>query len=593
MTFLPIVERELRVASRKRFTYWTRITTALLTLMIFAAVQMIAMTAGQFMPIQAGQIQFSILKWMGFVFACGIGVFLTSDSLSEEKREGTLGLLFLTDLRGYDVVLGKLMSQFLRAFYGLLAAFPIMGLSLLTGGLTVAEFWRGILVICNTVWLSLSIGLFVSVLSRDSTKAMNGAVLMTIFVLGGLPLLDLCIARWDPALFQPWASLGSPVWLFTQSGAWRSPYYWPSLGIQHLLAWVLLGLTCLRAPRTWQEKSASGSAGSTISQRWRFGSPKVRLALRRKLLERDPVRWLSVRDRWLPRLLLGATLVVVTIFGLGLTHRVDSLPLVLFSSFQAIFTYALILWVASHACRFFVDAMRNGALELLLVTPLNPSQIVRGQWLGLCRTFALPVVLVVLMQLASGIANYLQMSQSMRAASARGGSFSVSIDPAVMGLVGTLTGSAELVGGLAAMAWFGMWMGLTNRKHSIAILKTICFVGILPSMAITFAYGMIMMTLMFAQVPFWMGMIVQCAMVLTKDGFFIVWSHRKLSSGFRDAVARAGMGTIYRTLPIPLQAPPPVPRGVAAVAAPVGAVPPAVSAPPVLPVTRERVEGSG
>ena len=29
----------------------------------------------------------------------------TADSLSAEKREGTLGLLFLTDLRGYDVVL--------------------------------------------------------------------------------------------------------------------------------------------------------------------------------------------------------------------------------------------------------------------------------------------------------------------------------------------------------------------------------------------------------------------------------------------------------------------------------------------------------
>ena len=42
----------------------------------------------------------------------------TADCLSEEKREGTLGLLFLTDLTGYDVVLGKLSATSVNAFYG-------------------------------------------------------------------------------------------------------------------------------------------------------------------------------------------------------------------------------------------------------------------------------------------------------------------------------------------------------------------------------------------------------------------------------------------------------------------------------------------
>ena len=32
---------------------------------------------------------------------------MTADCLSEEKREGTLGLLFLTDLRGYDIVVSS------------------------------------------------------------------------------------------------------------------------------------------------------------------------------------------------------------------------------------------------------------------------------------------------------------------------------------------------------------------------------------------------------------------------------------------------------------------------------------------------------
>ena len=47
------------------------------------------------------------------VFYCLLsGVWFTADCLSEEKREGTLGLLFLTDLKGYDVVFGKLVATF-------------------------------------------------------------------------------------------------------------------------------------------------------------------------------------------------------------------------------------------------------------------------------------------------------------------------------------------------------------------------------------------------------------------------------------------------------------------------------------------------
>ena len=50
---------------------------------------------------------FTVLNAIAFIFCLLAGVFLTADCLSEEKREGTLGLLFLTSLKGYDVVLGK------------------------------------------------------------------------------------------------------------------------------------------------------------------------------------------------------------------------------------------------------------------------------------------------------------------------------------------------------------------------------------------------------------------------------------------------------------------------------------------------------
>jgi hypothetical protein len=57
-------------------------------------------------PAQAGASLFVTLSNIAFMACLAAGALLTADCISEEKREGTLGLLFLTDLRGRDVVFG-------------------------------------------------------------------------------------------------------------------------------------------------------------------------------------------------------------------------------------------------------------------------------------------------------------------------------------------------------------------------------------------------------------------------------------------------------------------------------------------------------
>src|ERR1700728_713159 len=126
MTFLPIADRELRVSSRRHFTYWSRVIAAGFIMLVFGMLMLGTISISPAMGLSVGQMAFSTLKWLAFLFACSAGIFLTSDSISEEKREGTLGLLFLTDLHGYDIVFGKLISQSLLAFYCLVAAFPIL-----------------------------------------------------------------------------------------------------------------------------------------------------------------------------------------------------------------------------------------------------------------------------------------------------------------------------------------------------------------------------------------------------------------------------------------------------------------------------------
>jgi ABC-type transport system involved in cytochrome c biogenesis permease component len=553
MRFLPIVERELRVAARRRFTYWIRLVAALLALLIFGGFQIIAeLSKGMFF--NAGQVQFSILKWLCFASACAAGLFLTADSLSEEKRDGTLGLLFLTDLRGHDVVLGKLFSNSVRSVYALLATFPILGLTLLSGGVSGGEFWRILLIICNTLFLSLSAGLLVSSVSRDSMKAMNGALLVIVIMLAGLPLADLGLAGWDPSKFAPKLSLASPVWLFSMADGVYPRNYWVSLGIQHALGWLFLALSSVCAPHAWQEKAGNANASrSSLAYRWRFGGQRFRAALRRKLLDQEPVLWLAMRDRWLPRLTWIITGLGLAWLGASFVHSGDFKPLQTAFYLQKIFAILLELWVAAQASRFFVEAVRNGAVELLLVTSAGPDRIVRSQWRAVWRTFIVPALLLVAVQLAAGTVIFLQMHKSFAGApGARGFNY------AWYQAAGTAADVAGFVGNLIAVAWFGMWMGLTTRKHSLAVLKSICFVLLLPWLGLIFIQGIFMGIFAFAKGPFWLTPLLVGGICLVKDLFFILWSRRRLLTQFRDTVSLKGFApTMAFVAAPPVIVPPP------------------------------------
>ena len=79
---------------------------------------------------------------------------LAADSISREKREGTLDLLLLTDLRALDVVVGKLTAKLVLCFYALLAIVPTLGVSTLIGGTSAGQCARLFLVWMNALFFS-------------------------------------------------------------------------------------------------------------------------------------------------------------------------------------------------------------------------------------------------------------------------------------------------------------------------------------------------------------------------------------------------------------------------------------------------------
>ena len=264
MTFLPIVERELIEASRRRGTYWIRLLSAAVGLGLGAMVLLIMREAP---AAELGISLFRALAAVAYLYCLFVGVFRTADCLSEEKREGTLGLLFLTDLKGYDIVLGKLAATSLNAFYGIFALFPVMAIPLLLGGVTLGEFWRVVMVSMNLLAFSLAVGMFCSSISRDERRAMVVAFLIVLFFAAGVPLVaKLCegwrlTRSWAPSVFISSPSYAAfMAFAATLKPGTGSNYFYASVLFTHALSWVLVGASSLIVPRTWQDKPHSAAS---------------------------------------------------------------------------------------------------------------------------------------------------------------------------------------------------------------------------------------------------------------------------------------------------------------------------------------------
>jgi hypothetical protein len=170
-------------------------------------------------------------------------------------------------------------------------------------------------------------------------------------------------------------------------------------------------------------------------------------------------------------------------------------------------------FVAMQACRFFAEARRSGALELLLCTPLTSREIIHGQWQVLKRLFLWPIVTLVVVQLAFVVPYVIsikslfgQAAQTLPA-SAPGAAY-VSYMVYLAGLLPICNNILKLVLDFYALGWIGMWLALTIKKPNLAVAFTVLFVLVLPSF-------------------------VFCVPDFLIDIGFIIWARIKLRQDFR------------------------------------------------------------
>ena len=414
-TMWPVLQRELRELARQPAAYWLRVLAAVALMVPLALAWTTDVNAGR----SGGRGYFMGLHRLLLAGIWIVGPVLTADCLSRERREGTLGLLFLTPLRPFQVIIGKTCVQALRGLIFLLAASPVLVIPVVLGGVVWWDAVRMFLLELAALGLALVTGLLASCMTESWWRArilalllaLGGAVVFVgLYVTLTVPLSTI-LAGGDRSGWDVW--LGAAENLMIRQGLilnlgfrglWMDtllgPAGWPAVR-SALMIWVAswslvavaVGIASIMLARSWQGNPPS--IRRVRIARWftevRVGESWWRRRQSR-ILESNPILWLQSRT-WSTRVggwvLLGMALSVA---GLALEA-----PRGTVEGYYFLGHLMLLGGVAFAAAASFRIERESGALELWLVTPLTPTSIVRGRILGLARRFLWPTLILWLL----------------------------------------------------------------------------------------------------------------------------------------------------------------------------------------------------
>jgi ABC-type transport system involved in multi-copper enzyme maturation permease subunit len=395
-----------------------------------------------------GLLLFQIVAFVELTLLVFFAALVAVSTITLEKDRRTFLLLLLTDLRDYEIVLGKLVGSLLQIGTLVAATVPFLALLLLLGGVAASQLVQAVVVIAASVLAAGSLGGLVA-LWRDRTfPALALTVLFLVLYLGLarfppaflallLPSVVALIAwavlarreRWERqlwgigvglAVFVPVAA--APLWWVLNGSeplrqaepvvcAWLHPFVAladavnPALGetapaipaaygcagVMLVLSAVLNGWGILWL-RVWNP------SGEPIMQR---ESPEDAEAEEKDRLKAhaapgkqrpvwaNPILWREVATRAYGRrpFLVKAAYFIV----LGLVCYYALAPVWagerggLATILGLVLTGVLsLLLVSAQAVTAITSERDTGALDLLLVTDLTPKEFIFGKILGIC-----------------------------------------------------------------------------------------------------------------------------------------------------------------------------------------------------------------
>jgi ABC-type transport system involved in multi-copper enzyme maturation permease subunit len=441
----PIFAKEMTEIARRKRYYVNRVLYGLVLLLalflIFSSMQwrsyntppirmMAEIAEGLFLAVSS--VQYWVAFLLAPLFLCGV--------VASEREERTLELLFTTRLTDAEIILGKFCSRLAVLMLLTLCGLPVLSLIMFFGGIDPQALWRLAAATFLAAFYSGAHAIFFS----TTTKSTLGALVRTYWWMAlwllGLPLiLTLCCVVGTRS--RPVADVVESILLFINPiGAYVvaldpnafgrvastvGPWFFPFTFVIPLAWSVFLIVQAIRlvrddpSPRRWpainwsvppetpaarsrweeeQEAHRRASAESTLLGQ-RVHNP---LWLRSRLVRVYDRANVVGRIQWAAWLLAGLFCFLILVIGpqaftapgFGITFLIPA--------WIAVATLAALLSATSLA-----GDRRRGFLDLVLLTPLTPAEVVDGTllsiWEHLKRLYWLPWALGLLFSLTTSI----------------------------------------------------------------------------------------------------------------------------------------------------------------------------------------------
>lgn len=366
---------------------------------------------------------FALLAYVQLTLLLFFAALAAASAVALEKDRRTFLLLLLTDLRGSEIVLGKLLGSLLQIGAFLVGSVPILALLGLLGGIEPGQVIDATLVLATTALAAGSLGALVALWREKTFQALALTVLFLVLylclveALGLLPGLEGLLTG-APQFFDAATLARVQTWLNPYLALQAVIHPVPTAGVSsaHGFAAAMLGLSAvLNAWGVWKLRAWNPS-GEPIMQREAPEGEDEDVKDRARAhaapgpvraVWHNPILWREVRTRGYgrrPLLVKTAYFLVVGLICWYALFLQEPRPWAAAFGLVPVAILSLLL-ISAQAVTSITSERDLGSLDLLMVTDLSPREFIFGKVLGIVyntKEYILPPLILTVVYACRG-----------------------------------------------------------------------------------------------------------------------------------------------------------------------------------------------
>jgi ABC-type Na+ efflux pump permease subunit len=401
----PILTRELTTVPRRSGHYASRAATvgllAILGITTWQATIGFARDATLGEAAAFGLLLFQIIAFVQLLLTLFFAALSAASAVSQEKDRRTFVLLLITDMRDYEIVLGKMLGALLPILVQLLVTAPVLAMLLLLGGIDPEQVVQAVLVLAAAAVAAGSLGGLVALWRERTFQALALSVLFLVLyicltqALGVVGPLVAPSVNW--ATVQAWLDpfVAMQTVLEPPAGGWAGIA--PGYGfVIAMLGWCAVlngvGIWKLRKwnpsgePIMQRETPEAVETDESVEMEKRAKAHAAPGQLRE--VWANPILWREIRTYaygrrpLLVKFAFGIVLALILYFAVSELNRPGGRPA--FAAAYGLVPVVILslLLVSAQAVTAVTSERDGGALDILLVTDVSPYEFVFGKLLG-------------------------------------------------------------------------------------------------------------------------------------------------------------------------------------------------------------------